>query len=232
MFFFGVLAVAHGEECRDLSSLCSQLTKYCSKGDFSTWMKFHCPLSCGLCTPPTGGPATQPPPAPEPTPVPKIIPGFCGRPRVKGTRVVGGENAVRGSWPWQILMLYNGYAVCGGALVSPTWVVTAAHCVYGDESYTDLFTIRVGEYDRNVLEGSETEYDVDKIISHPEYDPSKLNNDIAVIKLKMPVLMGKYVQPVCLPDKEPAVGQDCYITGKGIKELDTFSFDIWKHTNS
>ena len=49
---------------------------------------------------------------------------------------------------------------------------------------------------------------------HPSYQrPTSLNNDIAVFELEKPIQFNKYVQPVCLPDKDVAVGSDCYITG-------------------
>ena len=50
---------------------------------------------------------------------------------VGGVRVIGGEDANRGSWPWQILLIYGGTPRCGGTLISQTWVITAAHCVRG-----------------------------------------------------------------------------------------------------
>jgi len=46
-------------------------------------------------------------------------------------RVVGGVNANSGDAPYQIAMLRSGSFICGGSLIGPSKVLTAAHCVYG-----------------------------------------------------------------------------------------------------
>ena len=59
------------------------------------------------------------------------------------SQVIGGRNAQPGEWCWQAA-IYNdkGQYVCGGALIGPQWIVTAAHCV------TKYETI---EYNQNVI---------------------------------------------------------------------------------
>ena len=56
---------------------------------------------------------------------------------------------------------------------------------------------------------------VEKIIMHPHYDGTTVVNDIALIKLKYPVVMNEYVSTVCLPnqDENLADGTGGYITG-------------------
>ncbi|KAK1344221.1 hypothetical protein QTO34_014786, partial [Cnephaeus nilssonii] len=58
----------------------------------------------------------------------------CGEKMVAqevGPKIVGGNNANEGAWPWLTALSYNGKLLCGASLVSNAWLVTAAHCVYG-----------------------------------------------------------------------------------------------------
>jgi len=180
------------------------------------YAKRVCAKTCGFCdtAPTTPGPTGPPTPAPTNGPPPK--PGTCGQPEIKGQRVIAGVTATRGSWPWQILMLYDGRGGCGGSIVGPRHVVTAAHCVEGRTRYPSRFSVRVGEHNTQISEGSEAEYRVSAIHAHPDYQlPTSLNNDIAVFELAKPIQFNRYIQPVCLPDKNVPVGTDCYITGWG-----------------
>lgn len=140
----------------------------------------------------------------------------CGKPFVPHARVIAGINAKQYSWPWQILMLYNGRGSCGGSIVGPTTIVTAAHCVDGKEMYPDRFKVRVGEWDVRFHHGPEKEYRVKKVHKHPDYQkPSIFNNDIAVLELSAPIQFNRAILPVCLPDKDVPAGTECYITGWG-----------------
>ena len=71
----------------------------------------------------------------------------CGK-RPSSARVVNGDNAAPHAWPWQVSLRRNGhygrYHFCGGSLIRPNWVVTAAHCVYKNTDPSD-YTVVVGK---------------------------------------------------------------------------------------
>eukprot|EP00794_Sanderia_malayensis_P015875 gene15875-17475_t len=109
---------------------------YCTSPSFKDYMKKNCKFSCGYCQGSTSPPVTGPPVTGPP------VTGSCGKPEVQQSRVISGIDAAKGSWPWQILMLYNERTSCGGSIVAPNWIVTAAHCVSGREGQASSFKIR------------------------------------------------------------------------------------------
>lgn len=60
-----------------------------------------------------------------------LSPSECGINTKMGrqSRIVGGMNAALGDWPWQVSLHVQGVHVCGGSIITPEWIVTAAHCV-------------------------------------------------------------------------------------------------------
>ena len=124
---------------------------------------------------------------------------FNNRAHAEGisTRIINGGNANEGEFPWIAALYYINYLnpsgpdsqpdrgqFCGGALIAPNYVVTAAHCVssYGRLLPVDEFRVVIG---RNTLK-SDTGVisDVDAIIIHPQYDAYNAVNDIALLRLK------------------------------------------------
>ncbi|KAB0403519.1 hypothetical protein E2I00_002461 [Balaenoptera physalus] len=54
----------------------------------------------------------------------------CGLRTGSSPRIVGGNVSLLAQWPWQASLQFQGYHLCGGSVITPVWVVTAAHCVY------------------------------------------------------------------------------------------------------
>ena len=55
----------------------------------------------------------------------------CGSRPQYNTRVVGGNISKPGQFPWQVSLHFNSEHLCGGSIITPSWILTAAHCVYG-----------------------------------------------------------------------------------------------------
>ncbi|CAG7722892.1 unnamed protein product [Allacma fusca] len=149
----------------------------------------------------------------------KLLPKFdeCGKINTTvGNRIIGGTVPPHGSQPWLARIGYSdergdiGF-YCGGSLISRRYVLTAAHCVVGEDS-NQLAAVRLGEYDTESNpdcspETGKCSYikdaDIEKVIAHPNYSPNIKQNDIALIRLSEDVpIHSAFIKPVCLPGQK------------------------------
>ena len=90
-----------------------------------------------------------------------------------------------------------------------------------DNRPASYYTVRLGDYNRRVSEGTEQDIKAKRVIVHPGYSSSKLDKDIALIQLSKPATLNDRVNTVCLPAQDEMVSTSakCFITGKLVNLL-------------
>ncbi|XP_070799282.1 coagulation factor X [Pituophis catenifer annectens] len=113
----------------------------------------------------------------------------------RNVRVVNGTDCKPGECPWQALLINdNEEGFCGGTILSPMYVLTAAHCI----NQTKSIKVVVGEVDISRKRTGRL-LAVDKIYVHQKFVLATYDYDIAIIQLKTPIRFSENVIPACLP---------------------------------
>ncbi|XP_049708753.1 serine protease 48 [Elephas maximus indicus] len=136
----------------------------------------------------------------------------CGRPTYR-SRIVGGQDAVEGHWPWQVSLRFGQTHICGGSLIAEKWILTAAHCL--PATWT-IFTYTVWLGSIHADDSSQgLQYHVSKIIIHPNF--KERTADIALLKLYSRVTFTSLILPICLPTikEHLTIPASCWVTGWG-----------------
>uniref|UniRef100_A0A8C3QNU6 Serine protease 57 n=1 Tax=Cyanoderma ruficeps TaxID=181631 RepID=A0A8C3QNU6_9PASS len=134
-------------------------------------------------------------------------------PGTQGSQIIGGKAAAPHSRPFIASIQMDGEHVCGGFLVWPKWVMTAAHCFIPSPSVR----VVLGAHRLQEPEESQQIFSVAESIAHPLYNPRAVDNDIRLLQLNSSATLNKYVKRIRLPspriDLKP--GTVCYVAGWG-----------------
>jgi len=149
-----------------------------------------------------------------------------------GDKIVGGHEAKKHQYPW-LISLWLEYPewgidnhMCGGTLISPQYIVTAAHCTLemGGPQFEDpkVWKALIGAHDFNNLDSDTKWIKIEKIVNNADYSSLTHENDIAIWKLAEPVDIDtdKWISnAICLPPP-PSEHLDltklkCHVAGFG-----------------
>ncbi|XP_014695464.3 granzyme B-like isoform X1 [Equus asinus] len=135
-------------------------------------------------------------------------------PGAEAGEIIGGHEVKPHSRPYMAFVRYlikEKRKNCGGVLVRPDIVLTAAHC------WGSSIKVTLGAHNIKKQEKTQQVISVKEAIPHPHYNSKKIANDIMILKLERKAELTTAVQPISLPWGTAQVrpGKVCSVAGWG-----------------
>ncbi|RUS68922.1 hypothetical protein EGW08_023315, partial [Elysia chlorotica] len=117
--------------------------------------------------------------------------------------IINGKDANISDWPWAVALQYVGTHVCGGGIIHPYFILTAAHCM------------RFVWLSLAILSSSSCPQ-VRRVIEYPNYSQFD-GKDLALVELMTPLIYSQNVRPLCLPEPDDVFTRRslCMLAGWG-----------------
>ena len=139
-------------------------------------------------------------------------------------RILGGEQVTNyQSWPWMVSLRRWGHHVCGGVIISSSFILTAAHCIPS----TGL-SVALGIIQQSNLTTHDTRIRaITRVYLHSNFSAENLHNDLAILHLEHR-LSNQNLTEICLPLESDPLPIDSEVIAIGFgreKESSTRSSD-------
>jgi len=140
-------------------------------------------------------------------------------------RIVGGDIVTdRTKFAYQVSLRYRNFHFCGGTVIDNLNILTAAHCL--QEYEADDLEVVAGDLRTDDKIKSTQKIDVRTFWNHENYNPTTIENDIAVIRLEDPLDFDSYTQPIDLWNETYISSELCVVSGWGKTESGEPSPDL------
>ncbi|KAJ8014020.1 hypothetical protein DPEC_G00035910 [Dallia pectoralis] len=178
--------------------------------------------------------------------IPKCVPVItptdteltCGEKEEPRHKVVGGAVVPVEAQPWMVAIFLRDHFLCGGTLIAPCWVLTAAHCLIDEDGMRAprrRLTVYLGR--SNIVRNDPTreqKFSVEESIIHQDYNNTEgnYNNDIGLLKLRQKdgvcATRSPSVRTACLPPPHIMMPPGAICTAAGYGKT---SFGAWEYSN-
>ena len=160
--------------------------------------------------------------APAETTTSEALRGLAPSSVMADVRIVGGESTSQREWPWQTALFLRAggreFYTCGGSLIAPNWVLSAAHCFQAETSKNaDDWTVasHIGKLSYIGLPAGATTRRVKRLVVNERYDTKTHENDVALLELAQP-LQELTIAPQMVPDRALEANRTVTVTGWGL----------------